>query len=319
MTVGGKPESRAFPPGYRVGHATDAGRRTGCTVILPPAGTIAAVDVRGGAPGTRETGVFTPGNLVSEIHALLFTGGSAFGLAAATGVTAHLKRAGTGFAVGAVRVPIVAAAVLFDLAVGDPDAYPDAEMGEKACGAAADGEIETGAVGAGSGATVGKLLGVARSSRGGVGVAALELPGGGVVAALAAVNSFGDVVDPDSGELLASPVDASGRRIRSMESLVSDEDESLRERAAPGANTTLVCVATTIPFDTGSLKRVAIEAHDGIARAVRPAHTLVDGDVAFALAPGGPAPSLRVRLRVGAAAAEAVARAIICAVRLPPA
>lgn len=218
-----------------------------------------------------------------------------------------------------MRVPIVAAAVLFDLAVGDPDAYPDAGMGESACASAGEGEISTGAVGAGTGATAGKLLGVARSSGGGLGVSRLDLPGGGVVAALAAVNSFGDVVDPDSGEILASPTDANGRAIRSMESLVTTGDDALREPLAPGANTTLVCVATTIPFDTGSLKRVAIEAHDGIARAVRPAHTVVDGDVAFALAPGGPVPPLRLRLRVGAAAAEAVARAIVDAVRSPSA
>src|SRR5215470_9888239 len=140
-----------FPPGYRIGHWTDRERRTGCTVILPPPGTIAAVDVRGGAPGTRETGVFTPGNLVSEIHGLLFTGGSAFGLAAAGGVTKWLAARSVGFAVGAVRVPIVAGAVLFDLAVGDPSAFPDEAMGRAACDAAREGEIATGPVGAGSG------------------------------------------------------------------------------------------------------------------------------------------------------------------------
>ena len=135
-----------FPAGYRIGHASDFDRRTGCTVILPPPGTIAAVDVRGGAPGTRETGVFTPGNLVSEIHGLLFTGGSAFGLAAASGVMAWLRREGCGFAVGPARVPIVAGAVIFDLAVGDPEAFPDAEMGEAACRAATGGPVAAGAV-----------------------------------------------------------------------------------------------------------------------------------------------------------------------------
>src|SRR5262245_20403384 len=162
-----------FPTGYRIGHATDAARSTGCTVVLPPAGTIAAVDVRGGAPGTRETGVFTPGNLVSEIHGVVFAGGSAFGLAAATGVTAWLADRGVGFPIGPTRVPIVAGAVLFDLAVGDAKAYPDPAMGRAACDAAAEGEVETGAVGAGAGATVGKLLGVGKSSPGGVGVASV--------------------------------------------------------------------------------------------------------------------------------------------------
>ncbi len=259
----------SFPPGYLIGHAGDSVKRTGCTVILPPAGTIAAVDVRGGAPGTRETGVFTPGNLVSEIHGLVFTGGSAFGLAAAQGVTAWLKKRGTGFAVGPARVPIVAGAVLFDLAVGDPEAFPDESMGLAACEAAREGEIASGAVGAGSGATVGKLLGIACASRGGDG-------------------------------------------FRSARALIED---TLSEVPLAGANTTLVCVATTIPFDQGALKRVAIEAHDGLARAVRPAHTIVDGDVVFALAPGGAEPPLLTRLRVAAAAAEAASRAILVAVQ----
>ena len=185
----------AFPPGYRVGHATDGKRRTGCTVILPPAGTIAAVDVRGGAPGTRETGVFTPGNLVSEIHGLVLAGGSAFGLASAAGVTGWLRDRGVGFAVGPVKVPIVAGAVLFDLAVGDPSAVPDEAMGRAACDAAKEGVIETGGVGAGTGATVGKLFGVQRAALGGLGAASVTLPGGELVCAIAAVNAFGEVVE----------------------------------------------------------------------------------------------------------------------------
>ena len=300
----------SFPTGYRIGHWTDARRRTGCTVLLAPDGTIAAVDVRGGAPGTRETGVFTPGNLVSEIHGLVFAGGSAFGLAAPTGVASWLRRRGVGFAIGPARVPIVAAAILFDLAVGDPEAYPDEAAGEAACDAAREGEIETGAVGAGTGATVGKLLGIARASRGGVGAAAVVLPGGERVAALAAVNAFGDVVDPDDGRLLAGP-----RAAKSFNSARALREEDLRESPLAGAHTTLVCVATDLAFDQGSLKRVAIEAHDGLARAVRPAHTVLDGDVVFALAPGGAPPPVLTRLRVGAAAAEAVARAIINAVK----
>ena len=307
------PGASLFPAGYRIGHASDIARRTGCTVILPPPGTIAAVDVRGGAPGTRETGVFTPGNLVSEIHGLLFTGGSAFGLAAANGVMAWLRREGSGFAVGPARVPIVAGAVIFDLAVGDAEAFPDAEMGEAACRAAAGGPVATGAVGAGTGATVGKLLGVGRSSAGGLGTAAISIdgPGGGTVAALAVVNAFGDVVDPDSAELVAGPRGEAGF-LRTSTALIRG---SVAAAPGSGGNTTLVCVVTDVPFEPGSLKRVAMEAHDGIARAVRPSHSVVDGDVVFALSPAGAAPDVPTRLRVGAAASEAAARAIVAAVR----
>jgi len=299
-----------FPAGYRIGHASDPIGRTGCTVVLPPPGTIAAVDVRGGAPGTRETGLFTPGNLVSEIHGLLLTGGSAFGLAAAGGVTEYLRRAGVGIAIGPARVPIVAGAVLFDLAVGDPRAHPREADGLAACEAASDGDVAMGAVGAGVGATVGKLLGVARAAAGGVGCAALELPDGGLVAALAAVNAFGDVVDPETGARIAGPSD-SDPAFRSARALWS---RPIPESPAAGSHTTLVCVATTVPFESGALKRVAIEAHDGIARAVRPSHTVVDGDVVFALAPQGGPREVARRLQVGAAAAEVTARAIVAAV-----
>ncbi len=300
----------SFPAGYRIGHHTDRMARTGCTVILPPSGTTAAVDVRGGAPGTRETGVFAPGNLVDEIHGLLFSGGSAFGLSAAGGVASWLRRRGVGFAIGPARVPIVAAAVLFDLAVGDANAAPGEAEGEAACDAASEGEVETGAVGAGTGATVGKLFGVGRAARGGLGCASLELPDGQQVAALAAVNAFGDVVDPDSGRTIAGP-SGRGASFRSARALWQ---EALPDSPRAGGNTTLLCVATTVPFGAGSLKRVAMEAHDGVARAVRPSHTLVDGDIVFALAPTGQAPPLALRLRVGAAAAEATTRAILDAV-----
>jgi L-aminopeptidase/D-esterase-like protein len=299
-----------FPAGYRIGHCTDSVRRTGCTVILPPPGTVAAVDGRGGAPGTRETGVFTPGNLVSEIHAVVFSGGSALGLAAATGVSLWLRERGVGYPIGPARVPIVAGAVLFDLAIGDAAAYPDEAMGRAACEAARGPDAESGPVGAGTGALVGKILGVARASRGGIGIAAQELPGGARVAALAAVNAFGDVVDPDSGEVLAGP-GAGGGTFRTERAL---REDALDESPLAAAHTTLVCVASSHAFDPGALRRVAIEAHDGIARAVRPAHAVVDGDVVFALAPAGPPPPILTRLRVGAAAAHAAARAIVAAV-----
>ena len=300
----------SFPQGYRIGHWTDRARLTGCTVLLPPPGTIAAVDVRGGAPGTRETGVFTPGNLVSEIHGLVFAGGSAFGLAAATGVALWLRSRGVGFEVGPAKVPIVAAAILFDLGVGDAEAYPDEAAGRAACDAAREGEIETGAVGAGCGATVGKLLGREKASRGGLGTSVVTLPGGKRISALAAVNAFGDVVDPETGRVLAG-ARGEGDSFRTASALGR---EDVTRAPLAGANTTLICVATDVAFDQGALKRVAIEAHDGLARAVRPAHSVVDGDVVFALAPGGAAPALLDRLRVGVAAAEAVSRAIVNAV-----
>jgi L-aminopeptidase/D-esterase-like protein len=301
----------SFPRGYLIGHASDFSRKTGCTVILPPPGTIAAVDVRGGAPGTRETGVFSPGNLVSQIDGLLLTGGSAMGLAAADGVSSWLRDKGVGFAIGPARVPIVAAAVLFDLAIGDSQAYPDPAMGRAACESAREGDVAEGRVGAGTGATVGKLLGIAKSRPGGVGVARVDLPDGGLVCALAAVNAFGDVVDPETGRVLAG-CRRGAEFVNTARALVSDP--LTESPLAASAHTTLVCVATTVPFDAASLKRVAIEAHDGIARAVRPAHSIVDGDVAFALAASGAAPPILTRLRVGAAAAQAVAIAIVSAI-----
>jgi L-aminopeptidase/D-esterase-like protein len=193
------------------------------------------VDVRGGAPGTRETGVFTPGNLVSEIHAVVFSGGSAFGLAASNGVMSWLARRGVGFAIGNARVPIVAGAILFDLGVGESGAYPDEASGEAACEAAGDGAIPTGQVGAGGGATVGKLLGVARASRGGVGAASIALPGGERVAALAAVNAFGDVVDPETGRRIAG---AQGKATTGSQPGALLE-EKLQASPHAGANTTL--------------------------------------------------------------------------------
>ena len=301
-----------FLPGYRVGHATDRPRRTGCTVILPPPGSIAAVDVRGGAPGTRETGVFVPGNLVSQIHAVVFAGGSAFGLAAADGVMGWMRERSEGFGMGSVRVPIVAAAILFDLAVGDSEAYPDAAMGRAACEAASEDTVETGGVGAGTGATIGKILGVPRSSPGGVGLAGATLPGGEKVAALAIVNAFGNVVDPETGAWIAGARADDDRPFDVERALLSD---ALAQSPLAGTQTTLVCVATTAGFDPASLKRIAMEAHDGVARAVRPAHTLVDGDVVFAIAAAGEPPDILARVRIGAAAAHVTAQAIAAAAR----
>ncbi len=301
-----------LPASFRIGHWTDSTRRTGCTVVLAGGPCAGAADVRGGAPGTRETQLFTPGNLVSRIDAVVLCGGSAFGLAAAGGVARYLRERGIGYAVGPAVVPIVSAAVLFDLAVGDPEAYPDEAAGYSASGGALAETPDEGAVGAGAGATVGKLFGVGRSSPGGVGYASVSV-GGGEVAAVAAVNAFGDVTG-DDGAIFAGARDSSGAWAGTSARLLNgDLDGSPLAGPAGGAagsNTTLVCVLTDIPFDSGSLRRVAIEAHDGISRAVRPVHTLVDGDAVFAMAPEGSPPDLLTRLRVGAAAAEATARAI---------
>ncbi len=294
-----------LPGKFRIGHWTDSERRTGCTAILAGADCTGAADVRGGAPGTRETQLFTPGNLVSRIDAVVFCGGSAFGLAAAGGVVRYLREKGVGYAVGPSIVPIVPAAVLFDLGVGDPQAFPDEADGYAAAESASPQLPAEGPVGAGTGATVGKLFGLERSSPGGVGFAAVRIPDG-EVAALAAVNAFGDVVAQD-GSVIAGARAPDGTWARSADRLIRGD---LRESPLSGANTTLVCVMTDISFDPNALRRIAIEAHDGIARAVLPVHTLVDGDAVFAMAPEGPAPDLLTRLRVGAAAAEATAQAI---------
>jgi L-aminopeptidase/D-esterase-like protein len=271
--------------GIRVGHWTDPEGRTGCTVVLTPPGTVGSGQVRGGAPGTRETDLLRPGMLVREVHAVVLAGGSAFGLAAADGVMAWLEERGTGFDAGVARVPIVPAAVVFDLAAGDPEARPGPEQGRAAC-EAASGEVAEGRVGAGTGATVG-----ADHAPGGVGTAALE-DGGVVVGALAVANAFGAVVD-DDGQPVA------GR---------------IPERDAPPrwpANTVLGVVATDARLDKDQAHALAGSAHAGLARAVNPAHTMWDGDTVFTLATG----RTDSRGDLDRMAEEALARAIRRAVR----
>jgi L-aminopeptidase/D-esterase-like protein len=293
------------PAGFRVGHWSDSARRTGCTVVLAPPGCAAAADVRGGAPGTRETQLFSPGSLVSEIHALVLAGGSAFGLAAAQGVARYLRERGVGFAIGPARVPIVPAAVLFDLGVGDPEAFPGEEAGYEAARDASDEAIPEGPIGAGTGATVGKIFGVARSSPGGFGASEVAVEEGRVVA-LAAVNAFGDVMS-ERGDPSAGARDREGRLADTARQILETD---LADSPLSAGHTTLVCILADFGLDAPSLKRVAIEAHDGIARAIRPAHTVVDGDTVFAAAPGGGSPGLRTRLRAGVAAAGATEEAI---------
>ncbi|HEX6291985.1 MAG TPA: P1 family peptidase [Herpetosiphonaceae bacterium] len=295
-------------PNVWVGHATNAAARTGCTVILSPQGATAGVAVRGGAPGTRETDLLQPGNLVEQVHAILLTGGSAFGLAAADGVMRWLYERQHGFATSVVKVPIVPAAVLFDLAVGDA-VWPDAAMGYAACEDAYHSPIDWGRVGAGTGATIGKLFGAGRVTRGGIGmarVAAAEQ----LVTAIVAVNAYGHVVDPTTNEIIAGSRLPDGSLADTVQHLLQGPPPALALE-----HTTIGCVLTTARLDKAACARVASIAHDGLARTIRPAHTHLDGDALFALAVAPPAAPPADSLAIGVAAAEAVAQAVIHAVR----
>ncbi len=298
-------------PGLRVGHAQDFEAATGCTVVLTPAGAVCGVDQRGGAPGTRETDLLRPMHLVEQVHAVLLTGGSAFGLAAAEGVVRWLEEHNIGFEVGVARVPIVPAAVLFDLTVGRADLRPDMAMGYAACQDAASrsGTDQLGTIGAGTGASVGNILGPSARMKGGLGAAVIELHQDLWVGALFAVNCFGDVIDPQSGQILAG--------VRKLpEGTFADTMQLLKEMpqdfASPG-NTVIGVVATNAGLSKEAANKVAQMAHDGLARTVRPAHTMFDGDTIFALATGqGPAANVNL---IGAFAAEATAQAIVQAVQ----
>ena len=290
--------------GITVGHATDTAARTGCTVILCPSGATAGVDVRGAAPGTRETEALRSGRLVQKAHAVLLTGGSAFGLDAAGGVVEYLEARNVGFPAGSVRVPIVPAAVIFDLSVGDAKVRPDREMGYQACQNATDAPVEMGTIGAGTGATVGKAPGVTPAP-GGVGSACVRLDSGLIVAAIAVVNALGNVVDPTTGEILAGGKE-NGNFVDITERLL-DANNMVR-----GTNTTIGVVATNATLTPAEVNRVAEVAHDGMARAIRPAHTMFDGDTLFALATGAHTDSSMNT--VGILAAEVVAEAIVNAV-----
>lgn len=291
-----------------VGHATNLTARTGCTVILCPAGATAGVDVRGAAPGTRETPALAPGRLVQKAHAVLLTGGSAFGLDAAGGVVEYLEGQNVGFPAGSVRVPIVPAAVIFDLGVGDAKIRPDRQMGYQACLNATTEPVAMGTVGAGTGATVGKAPGVT-PSQGGIGSAGRQLESGLIVAAIMVVNALGNVVNSITGEIIAGGK-TNGDFVDITEQLLAQKPRL--ESATTGTNTTIGVVATNAELSSAEVNRVAEMAHDGIARAIRPAHTMFDGDTLFALATGTHTES-SVNT-VGILAAEVVASAIVKAV-----
>ena len=295
--------------GLSVGHAAAAGRPTGCTVVLCPQGAVAGVAVRGGAPGTRETDLLRPENTVSQVHAVLLTGGSAFGLDAAGGVMRWLDERGHGLAVGPARVPIVPAAVLFDLWVGDARIRPSADTGYAACQAATTAPPAQGKAGAGLGASVGKLFGIQRSSPGGIGTACVQV-GAFRVAALVAVNAIGDVLD-DNGQVLAGARSADGQSfVRSTEAMLAGAGP---EHLMAGMATTIGVVATDAVLTKAQATTLAAHAHHGLPRAVSPI-TPHDGDTFFALATGTAGRSGDLTA-LGAMAAEAVTRAIRNAVR----
>jgi len=297
-------------PGLCVGHWTDRRAATGCTVVLCEKGATAGVDIRGGAPGTREAALLRPEALVQQVHAVFLTGGSAFGLDVGGGIMRYLEERGVGFPYGGAVVPIVAGAVLFDLNIGRSDIRPDADAGYRACQAAKGGRVAQGSVGAGAGATVAKTLTVKRALKGGIGTASERLGSRVIVAALVAVNAFGDIVDPATGTLIAGPRGEPGRFRDSMELI----REAGAAAALPLTNTTIGVVATNAALTKTQATGVAQMAHDGIARTVRPAHTPADGDALFVLATGEFSEPVNHGI-VGAFAARAVERAVLAAIR----
>jgi L-aminopeptidase/D-esterase-like protein len=301
--------------GIKVGHFTDTRRPTGCTVILYERGAVAGVDVRGSAPGTRETDLLKPTNLVDRVNAIVLSGGSAFGLDAATGVMRWLEEHDAGYATASGKVPIVPAAILYDLGVGDPKIRPNADSGYQACKSAATGPVAEGNVGAGAGATVGKLNG-GKPMKGGIGTASIKHASGLVVAAIVAVNCTGDVIDPHTGKIVAGARTADGRGFLDItKSFRSGRGVTPAEgRGGAGENTTIGVVATNARFDKTQMTKIAEMAHDGLARAINPAHTPFDGDTLFAMSTGTSAIQATL-VSVGTLAAEAVSKAILRAVR----
>jgi L-aminopeptidase/D-esterase-like protein len=306
--------------GIRVGHAHNLQALTGCTVVICDAGAVGGVDQRGGAPGTRETDLLHPVHLVERVHAVMLAGGSAFGLDAATGAMRYLEEQDIGFDTHLVRVPIVPAAILYDLALGSSQVRPDATMGYQACLNASKARPSEGNVGAGTGATVGKIFGMRQAMKAGIGTASIEIGGGVVVGALVAVNVFGDVVDPATGQILAGARSADVGPVRiGTPGYFADTLQVMKTMVgrvtlgfATRENTVIGVVATNARLAKEEVNQVAQMAHDGLARAVRPAHTMLDGDTIFALATGKRKAEANI---VGAFAAEVVAQAILRAIR----
>ena len=297
--------------GIEVGHFTDTRRPTGCTVVMAREGAVAGVDVRGAAPGTRETDLLHPSILVDKVHAIMLAGGSAWGLEAATGAVRWLEERGVGLDVAVGRLPIVPAAVLFDLLVGDMRIRPDAAAGYAACAAASSADPAEGNVGAGAGAVVGKVFGIQHAMKGGVGTASITVDGV-TVGALIACNALGDVIDPDTAQVMAGARTDDGRALR-------DTRRALLRGQPPqpllaGTNTTIGVVATDAILTKAQAHRLAISAHDGLARSINPVHTMSDGDTLFSLGTGRAGKSLGMMV-LATMAAEATARATVRAVQ----
>ena len=297
----------------KVGHHTLPERPTGCTVVIAEQGAVAGVDVRGGAPGTRETDLLDPTALVEQVHAIVLSGGSAFGLDAASGVVRHLEQRGIGLKFGGAVVPIVPAAILFDLGIGDAKIRPGADCGYQAAQRATEGPVAEGNVGAGAGATVGKMAGRARAMKGGLGSAAVTLPNGIVVAALVAVNARGDIVDPATGQVVAGSRTEDGKGLADVRKLL--RAGTLQPPAPqPLEHTTIGIVATNARLTKPQATKLARMAHDGLARAIAPAHTSSDGDAIFGLSTGTRDGAVDVDA-LGALGADAMAEAVLRAVR----
>ncbi len=317
MTSAGPLDAITDVPGIKVGHWSNRRAATGCTVVLCPAeGAVGGVDVRGGAPGTRETDLLRPGRLVDRVHGIVLAGGSAFGLDAASGVMRYLEERGVGLEFGEQRIPIVPAAILFDLGIGSSDKRPTAESGYRAARAAKGGRVAQGSVGAGTGATVAKAAGMERCLKGGLGTASERFTGdsdgaaGLVAGALAAVNAGGDLIDPESGKQVAGPrAEGRGR--------FQDGDALIRAGVAPpDGSTTLAVVATNAVLSKEWANRLASVCHDGLARTIRPAHGMSDGDIVFVVATGEVAVDDPLAYRaLEAMAVRAVERSILSAVR----
>lgn len=310
----GKTGSIVDVAGIKVGHFTDNRRPTGCTVVLIDGAAVAGVDVRGGAPGSRETDLLRSEMSSNEVHAILLAGGSSFGLDAASGVVKYLEERSIGIQTRAMRVPLVPAAILYDLLLGDPKIRPDAQAGYKACEAASTATPQEGNVGAGAGATVGKLYGIERAMKGGIGNASITIRGanGLTVGAIAAVNAIGDVIDPSNGRIIAGVRSVDGSSIAG--GMTAIRSGGPIPALMGGTSTTLAVVATDAVLSKAQANKVAQMAQDGLARAINPAHTPADGDTVFALATGKTGREGNVTL-IGALAAEVLAIAIVSGVR----
>jgi L-aminopeptidase/D-esterase-like protein len=296
-------------PGIRVGHVSDYDAITGCTAILCEQGAVGGVDIRGSATGTEEIATLDPMHVTPQAHGILLAGGSAFGLEAASGVRRYLERRGVGYETGAARVPIVPAAILYDLGIGKAGVRPTLAMGEAAAAAATDGAVTEGCVGAGTGATVGKALGMKQAMKSGIGTFTVTLPGGVLVSSLVAVNALGDVRDPATGKIVA------GARKSPESREFADSNEHIMRGAArsrAGANTTLAVVATNARLTKVQASKLAQSGSLGMARAIYPVNTMFDGDTTFALSTGTLTADINA---LGVAAAEAVAQAILRAVK----